>query len=159
LFYIVLLYFLLGGTIADGASAAYGLQVLIYILSGTSAAVSVYYYRYSISNTKLEKFMAQVLDIEQLTKDPRTSKIDDEKLNKLKSISDTEAKIYSLMFEFQKNITISLLLSELVVIFGSTLSFLTGDFSRIVPFTIVSVILCIWMFPKPQSLIKRAQKL
>ena len=159
LFYIVLLYFLLGRTMVNGASAKYGLEVLIYILSGASAAGTVYYYRYSISDSKLRKFMAQDLDIEQLAKDPRTSEVDDEKLDKLNSIPNVEAKIYSLMFEFQKSITISLLLSELIVIFGSTLSFLTGDFSRIVPFAIVSVILCIWMFPKPQSLIKRAHKL
>ena len=127
--YIVLLYYLLGSILTDGESAGYGLEVIIYILSGASAAVSVYYYRHSISNTKLEKFMAQELDIEQLAKDPRTSKIDLEKLDKLKTIPNEEAKIYSLMFEFQKNITISLLLSELVVIFGSTLSFITGDFS------------------------------
>jgi len=159
LFYIVLLYFLLDGTMATGVSAGFGLEVLIYILSGASAAGSVYYYRYSISERKLKKFLAQELDIEQLAKDPRTSEVDDEKLDRLNSIPNVEAKIYSLMIEFQKNITISLLLSELIVIFGSTLSFLTGDFSRIVPFAIVSVILCIWMFPKPQTLIKRAHKL
>ena len=159
LFYIVLLYFLLGGTMVNVASAGYGLEVLIYILSGASAAGSAYYYSYSISDRKLRKFVAQDLDIEQLAKDPRTSEVDDEKLDKLNSIPNVEAKIYSLMFEFQQSITISLLLSELIVIFGSTLSFLTGDFSRIVPFAIVSVILCIWMFPKPQSLIKRIYKL
>jgi len=157
--YIVLLYFLLGGSMAGGVSVGNSLEILIYILSGASATGSIYYYRHSISESKLRKFMARELDIEQLAKDPRTSKIDDEKLTKLSSIPNEEAKIYSLMMEFQKNITISLLLSELIVIFGSTLSFLTGNFSRIVPFAIVSVILCIWMFPKPLFLIKRAHKL
>jgi hypothetical protein len=155
-FYIVLLYFLIDGNIADSSGAGNGLEILIYILSGASAAGSIYYYRYSISDKKLRKFMAQELDIQQLAKDPRTSEIDDEKLDKLNSITNVEAKIYSLMIEFQKSITISLLLSELVVIFGSTLSFLTGNFFRIVPFAIVSVILCIWMFPRPQSLINKA---
>jgi hypothetical protein len=157
LFYLVLLYFLLGGTMDSELSAGLGFEVLIYILTGASAAGSIYYYRYSTSDIKLRNFMARELDIEQLAKDPRTSEIDHEKLDKLNSVPKEEAKIYSLMFDFQKNITISLLLSELVVIFGSTLSFLTGNFSRIVPFAIVSVILCIWMFPKPQSLIKRTQ--
>lgn len=159
LFYIVLLYYLLGGTMITGTSTGYGLEVLIYILSSSSAAGSVYYYRYSISDGKLRKFMEQDLNIGQLAKYQRTSEVDDEKLDKLNSIPNVEAKIYSLMFEFQKSITISLLLSELIVIFGSTVSLLNGDFSRIVPFAIVSVILCIWMFPNPQSLIKRAHKL
>lgn len=118
---------------------------------------SIFYYRYALSEDHLKKFINKDVDVELLAKNPKTKEVDTKKLAQLKSLSSPELKIYSLMFELQKITIITLILNELLVIFGSALSFLNDDVSKVVPFGIVSLVLSCWMFPKPQSLIKRVQ--
>jgi len=158
-FYISFLYFALGGNIKTGSDIGFGMKIFVYLLSGACAAASVVYYLYSISDNKLKQFMSRDLDVVLLARDTRTKKVDEDILVKLNSLPEIDAKIYSLMSEYQKNITISLMLCELVIIFGSSLSFISNDFSKILPFGIVSIILCVWMFPRSQSLIRRVHNL
>ena len=159
IFYISFLYFTLGGNISSGSDIGIRMEIFVYLLSGACAAGSIFYYRYSISDNKLKQFMSRDLDVVFLAKDTRTKKVDEDILEKLNSLPEIDAKIYSLMFEYQKNTTVSLNLCELVIIFGSSLSFISNDFSKILSFGIVSIILCVWMFPRPQSLIRRVRNL
>jgi len=158
-FFISFIYFTVGGTITAGSGIGIRMEIFVYLLSGACAAGSIFYYRYSISDNKLKQFISRDLDVVYLAKDTRTKKVDEDILEKLNSLPEIDAKIYSLMFEYQKNITVSLISCELVIIFGSALSFTSENFFRIVPFAIVSIILCVWMFPRPQSLIRRVHNL
>lgn len=159
IFYIGFVYIFIGGNIALSTSIGSNLEILIYILAGAAAVGSVYYFRYSMSDNHLLKFMAKDVDVESLVKNPRTKEIDEAKLARLNSLTPKELKIYSLMFEYQKIIIITLILNELIVILGSALSFINDDTSKIFPFGILSLVLSFWMFPRPQPLIKRVQSL
>lgn len=149
----------MGGNKAIASSIETNLNYLIYILAAAMTIGSVFYYRHALSEDNLKKFMNRDVDIESLTINPRTKEVDTEKLAQLKSLTPSELKVYSLMFELQKITIITLILNELIVIFGSALSFLNDDVSKVVPFGIVSLVLSFWMFPKPESLIKRVQSL
>ncbi len=159
IFYIGFVYIFIGGNEVLATSIGSGIELLIYVLAGAATLGSIFYYRYALSSKNLKRFMSKEVDLELLAKDPRTKKIDAGKLAKLKSLSVLEIKIYSLMFELQKITLLSLILIELMVIFGSALAFMNEDVSKIVPFGIVSLVLSFWMFPRPESLIKRGQNL
>jgi len=159
IFYIGFVYIFIGGNKALTTSIGSNVDLLIYVLAGAAFIGSILYYRYSLSDSRLKQFMSKDVDLELLAKDPRTKKIDAGKLSRLNSLSVLETKIYSLMFELQKITILSLILNELIVIFGSALAFISEDVSKIVPFGIVSLVLSFWMFPRAQSLIKRVQNL
>jgi len=132
-------------------------ELLIYLVAGISMLGSIFYYHYALSDNYLRNFMNKDVDVESLVKNPRTKKIDSHRLAELSSLSSSELKIYSLMFELQKITIITLILNELIVIFGSAISFINNDVSKILPFAIVSLGLSLWMFPRAHSLIKRVQ--
>lgn len=155
IFYIGFVYIFLGANKALAAPVGSTTELLIYILAGAVTIVSIIYYYHALSDGRLKRFMSKDADLDLLAKDPRSNKIDEAKLAKLKPLSAYERKIYSLMFELQKITLLSLILLELMVILGSALAFLNEDASIIVPFGIVSLVLCFWMFPRAQSLIRR----
>lgn len=159
IFYISFVYIVVGGKSVLVLSISSAIELLIYVLAGISMFGSVFYYRYALSDNHLKKFMNKDVDIELLAKNPMSKEVDSNKLTQLSSLKPIELKIYSLMFELQKITIITLILNELIVIFGSAISFINDDVSKIVPFGIVSLVLSFWMFPKPQSLIKRVQSL
>ena len=159
IFYICFVYIFVGGNIILTASFSSNIEVVVYVLAGLAGVGSIYYYQRALSTDKLREFMDKDMDLESFAKDPRTKGIDEAKLKALNSLSAQDQKIYSLMFEYQKIIIITLILNEIIVILGSVLSFINDDVSRIVPFGIVSLVLCFWMFPRPYSLIDRVHKL
>jgi len=148
-----------GGNTVLVISMSSTVELLIYVLTGISMLGSIFYYHYALSDNRLKKFMSKNVDVELLAKNPMSKEVNSNKLAQLNSLSQKELKIYSLMFELQKITIITLILNELIVIFGSAISFINDDVSKIVPFGIVSLVLSFWMFPKPQSLIKRVQSL
>lgn len=159
IFYISFVYIFVGGSRVLVISIGSAIELLIYILAGIAMLGSIFYYRYALSDNHLKKFMSKDVDIGLLAKSPSTKEVDTNKLAQLKALSPSELKIYSLMFELQKIIVVTLILNEIIVILGSAISFINDDVSKIVPFGIVSLVLSFWMFPKPQSLIKRVQSL
>jgi len=159
IFYISFVYIFVGGSRVLVISIGSAIELLIYILAGIAMLGSIFYYRYALSDNHLKKFMSKDVDIELLAKNPSTKEVDTNKLGQLKALSPSELKIYSLMFEVQKITIITLILNELIVIFGSAISFMNDDVSKIVPFGIVSLVLSFWMFPRAQSVIKRVGQL
>jgi len=159
IFYIGFVYIFLGGNKALTSPVSGDMDIFIYLLAGAAFVGSILYHRYSLSDKKLKQFLSKDVDLELLAKDPRTKKIDTGKLGKLNSLPVLETKIYSLMFELQKITILSLILNELIVIFGSAIAFMNEDVSKIVPFGIISPVLCFWMFPRAQAIIKRAEQL
>ena len=159
IFYIAFVYIFVDGNLTLTFSSGGDFEILIYFLALAAAAGSVYYYRHSLSDKNLKSFMTNDFDIELLARNPRTREIDEAKFLSLKTLTKDELGIYSLMFEYQKIIMITLILNEIIVILGSVLSFINDDVSKIVPFGIVSVALCFWVFPRPHILITRAQNL
>ncbi|MEM7007751.1 MAG: hypothetical protein AAF462_01300 [Thermodesulfobacteriota bacterium] len=159
IFYIGFVYFFTGENKAISSPDISYLQPLIYILASLSVLGSIFYYRYALSESKLNQFMTKDVDIQSLVMNPRTKEIDSDKLAKLKSLSDRDTKIYSLMFELQKITIIVLILNEVTAILGSVLAFVNDDAAKIVPFAIASLVLSFWMFPRHMPLIKKADSL
>ena len=159
IFYIGFVYIFIGGNKALTSSIGSYIEPLIYILAGAATVGSIFYYRYALSENRLNQFISKDVDLNLLAKNPRTKEIDEAKLKRLSSLSDPETKIYSLMFELQKITILTLILNELIVIFGSVLTFVNDDASKIIPFAIVSLVLSFWMFPRPETLINRVQNL
>ena len=155
IFYISFIYKFVGENKVLATSVSGYIEPLIYVLASACVLGSIFYYRYSLSENKLRQFMSKDLDLEALVTNPIKKEIDQVRLEQLRSFSDHQAKIYSLMFELQKITIITLILNELTAIFGSVLSFVYDDASKIIPFAIASLVLSFWMFPRHMSLIKK----
>ena len=69
----------------------------------------------------------------------------------LSALCESEKRVLYLLNELQKSSIINLILNELVIMIGFVLSFLSGDFMKIIPFGAASLVLCIWMFPRTES--------
>ncbi len=159
IFYISFIYKFVGENKALATSVGGYIEPLIYILAGACVLGSIFYYRYALSESRLSEFMSKDLDLESLVTNPIKKEVDNTRLEELRSLSDNEAKIYSLMFELQKITIITLILNELTAIFGSVLAFVNDDASKIIPFAIGSLVLSFWMFPRHNSLIKKVSSL
>ena len=158
IFYISFIYKFVGENKALATPVGDYIEPLIYLLACSCVLGSIFYYRYALSDNRLSQFMNKDLDLEALVTNPIKKEVDTARLDELRSLSDKEAKIYSLMFELQKITIITLILNELTAIFGSVLAFVNDDASKIIPFAIGSLVLSFWMFPRYRALIKRVQK-
>jgi hypothetical protein len=75
------------------------------------------------------------------------------------ALGEDELRAVTLMNELVKASIINLVLNEMVALLGFVLAFLSGEFMKIIPFGLASLLLNIWMFPRPESVIERSQKL
>lgn len=159
IFYISFIYKFVGENKSLATSFGGYVEPLVYIIAAGCVLGSILYYRYALSDSRLSQFMDKDVDLYSLVTNPRTKEIDNAKLEQLRSLSDHEVKIYSLMFELQKITVITLILNEMTAIFGSVLAFTADDASKIIPFAIGSLVLSFWMFPRHASLIRKVNSL
>lgn len=159
IFYIGFVYIFVGENKALATPIGGYIEPLIYVLAGASVLGSILYYRYALSESRIRQFMDKDADIKSMVTNPRTKEVDRAKFDRLNSLSDHDAKIYSLMFDLQKITILVLILNELTAIFGSVLAFVYDDAQKIIPFAIASLVLSFWMFPRHLSLIKRVKSL
>ena len=159
IFYVFFAYFFLtrNQALTSNYLEAYG--IIIYIVAVVSAVASVWYYRKSLSDTRLSYLLSASPDAEKLALDFKTRKADDERLAALKSLDVRELVIYSLMLELQKVTMIVMILNEIVLICGFILAFMTDDPYKIFPFAAAAIVLSVWMFPRAGRLIERARAL
>lgn len=158
LFYSFLAFILIG-TDATSDVGMMGLEMGLYIASVVFAASSVLYYRYSLSDARLSMFLKRDVDVADLSRAMGAKGAEYGQLAQIKSMSDFDRRALSLMYELQKISLINLILNEMVIILGFVIAFLSGDFMKIIPSGAASLVLCIWMFPRPESLVKRARNL
>ena len=155
IFYTGFVYIFFGTTSRASSSGWGGTEILIYIISVAAVAGSIYYRRNYMSEDNINKFTSRNHSAAELAIDPRTKKPDPEKLSLLESLNPAELGVYVLMIEFQKYILINLALNEIVIVLGLALALLSDDPSTIIPFTVISLLLDIWIYPKPDLIIKR----
>lgn len=146
IFYSFLAYKITGESTGAGADSLSGAEPLFYIAAAVAAVFSVVYRRRAFSDDGvcaiLSKFDAGSHGIEDVS-----------------ALSESEKRASFLLNELQKASIINLILNEFVVLIGFALSFLSADFMKIIPFGAASLVLCIWMFPRTGSVIKKAQNI
>ncbi|MEW6145145.1 MAG: hypothetical protein AB1598_09030 [Thermodesulfobacteriota bacterium] len=157
-FYFFIAYVLVGSGPGAAVNVVRGAEPLFYAAGAAVAIFSVYYRRRSFSPERmsaiLSKFDSGAVPGETPTRRTGSDVIDD-----MSAFNDSEKRAIFLMNELQKASIINLILNELVIIIGFVLSFLSGDFMKIIPFGSVSLVLCFWMFPRPESVIEKSRKL
>lgn len=155
LFYSFLAFILIG-TNKTSDVGMMGLEMVLYIAAVVFAASSVLYHRYSLSDAHLSMFLKRDVEVADLSRAVGAKGAEYGQLAQIESMSDFDRRALSLMYELQKVSLINLILNEMVIILGFVIAFLSGYYLKIVPFGIVSLLLCIWMFPKPESIVERA---
>ena len=157
LFYCLMAFVLAGSGSPRIGSA--GLDAVIYAAALSAAGFSAFYRRRALSDERISLAMKNGEDFAKLTADPRTKSIDTEHHSILESLDAFEKAAYALMAGLQKTTLISLVLNEFVVVLGFVLAFLSGDPYKIIPFGFAALLLNLWMFPRPGTLIRRARSL
>ncbi len=158
-FYFGIIYVLVGSHGSRSVLTNSIFETFFYAAALVLAVSSLYLRRYFLSDNRLKRAMSKDVDLHDLASDPRTKKTDSEKLEQLKSLSDFERRVYSLMYYLQKITFINLFMNEIVVILGFVLAFLSGDASKIIPFGAGSLVLSLWMYPRSGKITERASYL
>lgn len=157
-FYFFLAYKITGESTGAGADGLSGAEPLFYIAAAVAAVFSVVYRRRSFSDEGvraiLSKFDTGAFPGEHLTGRAGSYGIDD-----MSALSESEKRAFFLLNELQKASIINLIINEIVIMTGFALSFLSGDFMNIIPFGVASLLLCLWMFPRTGSTVKKAQNI
>jgi len=159
IFYFVFVYIFVREGRTQAFEKSEGLEAVLYAAAAITAICSILYRRYSLSDERLTKILNREIDIRTLAKSSGTGTSEHEKLARLEALSDFEKKVLSLMCDLQKSTHINLIINETVAILGLVLAFLSGDPLKIIPFGIVSLLLNIWMFPRPEAILEKAQNL
>lgn len=159
LFYLVLAYVLVAGGRSAGLPGIGVMEAVIYLAAAAAAVASVLYHRYSLSDDRLSMFLKRDVDVADLSRAMGAKGAEYGQLARIESMSDFDRRALSLMYELQKISLINLILNEMVIILGFVIAFLSGYYLKIVPFGIVSLLLCIWMFPKPELVIEKARNI
>lgn len=135
------------------------MKIALYALAILAACASLYLRKHFLSDQNLRRFLGNEINLEELARDHGKNEPDSKKLERLRSLSNFEQKIVSLMYYLQKITFITLFLNEIIVIIGFVLAFLSGDPGKIIPFGAVSLLLCIWMYPRSGKITERARRL
>ncbi len=159
IFYFAIVYAIVGKGNSSITSELSGtVEIAFYLISVLLALGSIAYFRRSSTDENIQKLVERDVDLESLTlgKDnKRSSPLPKEEMDKLNPF---QKKIIVLMYELQKTTMINLILNETIAVLGFVLAFLTGNPSKIIPFAVASLVLSIWMYPRPYALINRAEK-
>jgi len=155
LFYFFLAFILIGTNKSSDAGMM-GLETVLYVLAIAFAGSSIFYHRYSLSDDRLSMFLKRDVDAADLSRAMGAKGAEYGQLAQIESLSGFDKRALSLLYELQKISLINLILNEMVIILGFVIAFLGGYYLKIVPFGIVSLLLCIWMFPRPESVAERA---
>lgn len=157
LFYFGIVYVLVGNSGTSTLEIIGTFETVIYIVAAVVSLGSIFYRRHALSAESLASSLEKDVNLEELSTDPRTKRVDADKLGRLESLSDFEKRAFSLMYYLQKVTFINLFLNETVVVLGFVLAFLSGDPQKIIPFGVVSLVLSLWMFPRPGAVIEGAR--
>lgn len=145
-FYFFLAYKIAGVSAGAGRGGLSDAEPLFYIAAAAAAVFSAVYRLRSFSDDGVRAILSKF--------DAGSHGIED-----VSALSESEKRAFFLLNELQKASVINLIINEIVIMTGFALSFLSGDFVKIIPFGVASLLLCLWMFPKTESLIKKAQNI
>lgn len=155
-FYFFIAYVLTGESPGAGVEALKDAEPLFYAAAAAVAAFSVYYRRRSFSDDRI-KVLLREFDTGVFPEHNVSDRPGRDGRDGLSALKDSEKRAVFLMNELQKSSIINLILNEFVIMIGFALSFLSCDFMKIIPFGAASLVLCIWMFPRTESVIDKTR--
>ena len=155
-FYLYLAYVLTGENPGAGVEVLNGAEPLFYAAAAAVAAFSVYYRRRSFSDERITALLRE-FDAGVFPEHSVSGRAGRDDTDGLSALCDSEKRAVFLMSELQKSTIINLIINEFVVLIGFVLSFLSADFMKIIPFGAASLVLCIWMFPRTESVIDKSR--
>lgn len=156
--YFFLAYLMTGQNAGAGARGVSGAEPLFYIAVAAAAVFSVVYRRRSFSDERMRAILNK-FDTDAFTDEPVTERAGPDGMDNISAFNESEKRAFFLLNELQKSSIINLILNEIVIMIGFVLSFLSGDFMKIIPFGIASLVLCLWMFPRTESALQKAQNI
>ena len=112
-----------------------------------------------LSNERIRKHMRGDVDLEEMATNPQTRKLDEDRLARLRELSDLDKRLAGLPAMYFAPFIVGIALAESVAIFGLVLTFLSKDMTYIVPFAIAAIALMLLRYPRLEPLFDRASKL
>ena len=152
LFYFFIAYLFVLQNTGAGVRAVSGLAPVFYTVAAVAAAISVVYRIRSFSHGRIREILGNY-NPDASPGDELTGNTDTDDVN---ALNVSEKKALFLLNELQKASIINLILNEIVIMIGFVLTFLSGDIGKIIPFGVASILLCLWMFPRTESMVKKA---
>ncbi|MGH7884100.1 MAG: hypothetical protein ACRENO_00235 [Thermodesulfobacteriota bacterium] len=141
-----------GERIISDASIKY----IFYAAAAVLAVASFALFNYKFSEKSLKKQLLRDINIDELSSDNATNKVDKEKKRVLETLSKEERKLYALSSSFQIPYIISWALNESIVLFGFISSYMFKDALNIVPFAIIAAALHFQMYPRLLQIVEKA---
>jgi hypothetical protein len=155
--YLAIVFMLGGGVARENLPDSDLLAPILYGLSAAMAVASVAFRRWTLSKDRLQKLVAAEADPRELALDARTKQVDTDRLRRLEALSPEDRKLVRLAGSLFVSTLVSLALHEAIVIFGLVLALVGGDASAIVPFAFATVILNLFVYPRPGRIVEQAQ--
>ena len=160
LFYIFIAYFVSFRTdYLDSKSLEITLKYVFYGAGLIIIVLSLMIKKILFSNKKIIAQLKKEVNPEDLAINPETKEIDQDKLERLSQLSEQELKLISLANWYTVRFIMQMSICEAIPILGLLLSFITYRPSEILPFAIVSFILCLAFYNGLNSVIEKGSKI
>ncbi len=156
------LYVVVAFVVADEMTRGTGLDAgplapVLCALSAAMAVLSMVLRRRALSKDRLRKLAAEDADPGEIALDARTKQLDPDRLRRLGALSPEDRKLMRLAASLIAPTLVSLALHEAIGIFGLVLALVGGDPPAIIPFAVAAVILNLFVYPRPERIVREAQ--
>lgn len=137
-------------------------EIVAYILYATGlvfAFISIALYKRTFSEKQLRKKLENKINVDDLSRDPRTNKVDVEKKKILLQLPILEQRIYDISNSFMVPYVICWAMNESIVLLGFVASYLFKDTQKVIPFAIIGILLHIQMYPQLKTVLEKVRSM
>jgi hypothetical protein len=152
-YYVVVQVLSRGAPVAPALPEA--LSPYLWLAAGVVALAAVLYRRRVNSDAYLFALLARPAAPEELAKDGRTGRVDENYRRQIEAISESDRRFLALFSRLQTQLIVSLALHESIALLGLVLAFLHHDPASLVPFGAAAVALNLWVWPSRERLHER----
>lgn len=155
--YMLVAYLVVHGETTDSASVEPIFDKFLYVLSIGSAAGSYLFRRQALAPERLRRLLVEDVSPHTLAIGPQWGMDDAERLRRLKALPPDEQRLVRLVQHLQTVMIISLVLHEVIGIFGLVLAFLRNEVTLALLFMLVAAGLNCLVFPQPKKIVSQVQ--
>lgn len=161
LFLAMVLYALisLAFSFEDKTSSNIFFLYIFYVVAIAFAFISITIYKRTFSEKQLRKKLQNSASLDDLARDLRTNKIDQQKREILQKLPFLEQKIYGLSNSFMVPYVICWAMNESIVLLGFVSSYLFKDSLKAIPFAVVGILLHIQMYPRLKDILDKVRSM